>query len=380
MGYVLSPNYKLKRLDYLKKKFAHAPEIKSLDKEETFILVKQGKKDFIINLEIYQFLKFLKTPQTLNALKLQFPEEPELAEFLQKMLKRGVLIKATKLSDFSSYNKEKLRFEVGDKVGEYKITELLTEKKKTEIYIAKYQERVIIKALKIPEYLKEKKIKLLKTNFSKEFKLMEKLPKNSALAQLIKFSEKEGYGIIKFIEGQTLSKFLRKKGHEPKIKIYLIQQIIEALAFLHSHQIIHGDLHHKNIMVSTSNKITILDFGLAHNQIESSTEKLRKGGIDVYLPPERINKSSFQILGKPADFTSDIYQLGILIYLIIFDKFPFLGFTWDVLYDAIQKGKVDYSLKNKGYELFIPIIKKCLNKEPVNRYQHAAVINLTFNN
>ena len=127
-------------------------------------------------------------------------------------------------------------------------------------------------------------------------------------------------------------------------------------------------------MVSKSLKVTIIDFGLAHLQNAVSIDQLRKGGIDVYLPPERINKSSLQSLKSPANYTSDIYQLGILMYLIIFDKFPFSGFTWDALYEAIQLGDVDYTLEDEAFISLLPIVKKCLQKNPLDRYNAATEI------
>lgn len=353
MQYVLSPYYKLKKIAYLKQKFPDAQEVIELDKHENFVLVKNAKKDFIINREIYQFLKFLKQPQTVENLTEKFPEEPYLTDFLQKMLKKGVLIEATKLSQLPDVSKEKQRFGINVKIGKYKIIELLASKKQVEIYLAEHQQKVIIKALKMPEHLSEEKISLLQSKFSKEFELMKILPENPYLSQLIDFNSKQGYAVLKFIKGKTLHQFLRTAVEDSALQIHLIRQIIKAVAFLHSHQIVHGDLHHKNIMVSASNKITLLDFGLSHFHTESNKKNLRKGGLDVY-------------------------QLGILIYFIIFKKFPFTGFTWDALYTAIQEGVINYTSIKEELVSFIPILKKCLHKNPMKRYKNAQDIDLTI--
>ncbi len=376
MQYVLSPYYQLKQLAYLKNKFPDAPEIAQLKPTENFILVKQQKKDFIINRDIYQFLQFLQAPQTLNALQEQFPEEPNLTDFLQKMLKRKVIIDAATLPQFPDLSKTKQRFEVGSTVEKYRILELLVSKKETEIYLAGEAPHVIIKALKLPTPLSETQLQLLKRKFSKEFQLMKTLPKNNHLPQLLAFNEKEGYGVLQFVAGKTLHQFLKTTNPIATIKVSMIQQLIRALSFLHQHKIVHGDLHHRNVIVSDSNKVTLLDFGLSHFHNTPNQEKLRKGGLDAYLPPERIHKSAFQALKKPANLASDIYQLGILLYLILYQKFPFTAFTWDALYDAIQQGQVTYPSLEEELIAFIPIVKRCLQKSPLARFENAQMIPL----
>ena len=372
--YVLAPNYKVKKLGYLQKKMPNAPEIAQLDQKATFILVKEKKKDYLINSEIYYFLKFLKRPQTLADLQLAFPAEEKLVAFLQRMLEKGIVIPASKLKQLPTKPTKGQRFKIGTYLDKYLITQLLVKKRRVEIYVAKHQKKVIIKALRFPKGITTAKKDLLQTKFKQEFELMKSLPKHSNLSRLIESNEKEAYAILKFVKGKTLLQFSRNTTVTSQTKVHLIQQIIDTLAFLHRHQVIHGDLHHKNIMVSKSLKVTIIDFGLAHLQNAVSIDQLRKGGIDVYLPPERINKSSLQSLKSPANYTSDIYQLGILMYLIIFDKFPFSGFTWDALYEAIQLGDVDYTLEDEAFISLLPIVKKCLQKNPLDRYNAATEI------
>lgn len=62
------------------------------------------------------------------------------------------------------------------------------------------------------------------------------------------------------------------------------------------------------------------------------------------------------------------------MYLIIFDKFPFSSFTWDALYEAIQLGDVDYFLEEEALIALLPIIKKCLQKNPLDRFKDATAI------
>ena len=230
MRYVLSPYFNLKKLGYLQKKMPRASEIAQFDKRDTFILVKDGKKDYLINQAIYRFLKFLKSPQSLTDLQAQFPKEAQLADFLQRMLEKGVIVQEEKFHQLPLTTIKNQRFNVGESIGKYLITHLLLKKKKVEIYLAKHQRKVIIKALILPENIAVEKQKLLKTKFSKEFKLMKSLPKHANLSQLIQFNKKEAYAVLKFVKGKTLQKFIKKRSHSAPTKAHLIQQIVKAIA------------------------------------------------------------------------------------------------------------------------------------------------------
>jgi len=364
--YILSPRFQLKPLDFLD---LDDDELKTIDEEDTFVMVKDQKSNFLINADIHRFLSFLKIPQSKKEIEEAFTDD-DWHPFFEQMLKKGVLI------DSDLYDR-KLQTQIapnilleGETLRSFTIKKTFSFRNNVQTCLAKKKhQKVIIKALRLPIHLSLKKRKKALLEFEEEFILLQSLPTNNHIGKLLSFNKKDHFAVLEFIEGTTLDLALKNK---PPLfeKEEIIQQLIAAVSFLHQHKIIHGDLHHKNLILSKNNKLTLIDLGLsiAEDKTFSTT---KKGGIDWYLPPERISKSAFQVVIKEASYQSDIYQLGILLFFIIFEKFPFNGFTWDEMYDAIQQGLTAVPELNPTNILckYLPIIKKCLNTSPKNRYR-----------
>ena len=96
-------------------------------------------------------------------------------------------------------------------------------------------------------------------------------------------------------------------------------QVADAVRFIHSRQILHGDIKTENIfMVRTPAQrrlVKLLDFGLSRADL-GRTEGV--DGTPEYLAPERID-------GAPASQASDIYALGIVFFELLTGKLPFVG-------------------------------------------------------
>lgn len=147
---------------------------------------------------------------------------------------------------------------------------------------------------------------------------------------VVDFGDDPDFGlfmVMDLLEGQELKDKIRSDGRmSPKAATDVIRQIAEALRYVHSQGIVHGDIKPDNILlVRTSDRhrvVKLLDFGLARPQLSESDGSVR--GTPEYLAPERIRK------GAPS-VASDIYALGILFYELLVGKPPFTGETTGVL-------------------------------------------------
>ena len=97
----------------------------------------------------------------------------------------------------------------------------------------------------------------------------------------------------------------------------LLIQVCGALENAHSNGIIHRDLKPENIMITESQTVKLMDFGLARSGGDSRlTRKGEFVGTLSYLAPEVIQ-------GKEVTPQSDLYALGIIIYELLTDRLPF---------------------------------------------------------
>jgi serine/threonine protein kinase len=131
-------------------------------------------------------------------------------------------------------------------------------------------------------------------------------------------------------------------------------------------------------MLTSSNQVKILDFGVAKMQPHESDSAIGTtaslsttmyGGTPGYNAPE-------YLLELKVDTRSDIFSLGIVFYEALGRKHPFLSPTWAQTIDRIIH-HTPPSLKNLNPEVMDKlegIVNKCLEKRPDNRYQNAATL------
>lgn len=114
--------------------------------------------------------------------------------------------------------------------------------------------------------------------------------------------------------GMTLFDFLciQKNKLTSELAFYIIEQIVDGLYYLHSNGIFHGDLHLRNILINSDNKIKIIDYGMMSNKI--------KGLINLPALNARAPELQFKYLNNSNKYfdsrKSDMYSLGIIINLI----------------------------------------------------------------
>jgi PAS domain-containing protein len=175
-------------------------------------------------------------------------------------------------------------------------------------------------------------LKLIKTRLTTNPKIREMFYREARLASalthdnicsIVDFGSDEAFGlfmVMELLDGQTVHAKLKHSGKfSPKVACDIMWQVADAVRFIHSRQILHGDIKSENIfLVKTSVQrrlIKLLDFGLARADLG------RTDGIDgtpEYLAPERID-------GAPASQASDIYALGIVFFELLTGRHPFSG-------------------------------------------------------
>jgi serine/threonine protein kinase len=260
--------------------------------------------------------------------------------------------------------------QIGKKIGDYLVRAELSQGGMGTLYYA------------IDTMLnREVTLKVIHPQFSKNSQLIAQF-KNEAITQaqmnhpniitLFSFIHiDENYIIVmEFIKGTDLHDLLKNKKMLPiEEALFFLKQILRGLNYAHEHQIIHGDIKPRNIMITNEKKVKISDFGIAKIfGLYSKIENDMILGTPTYTSPE-------QILGKELDFRSDLYSLGITFYEMVTGKVPFNSETESSI--NIEKAHL-FDLPPKP-SIYVPGIKnkleifmlKAIQKKPEKRYQSA---------
>jgi serine/threonine protein kinase/tetratricopeptide (TPR) repeat protein len=198
--------------------------------------------------------------------------------------------------------------------------------------------------------------------------------------------------VMQHIEGDTLADLIRKDTLKNGQIVPLAQQIASALGNAHAHGIIHRDIKPKNIMVTPSGQVKVLDFGLAKTMpknledVTESISQLSKDGLLVgtiaYMSPE-------QLRGEKLDYRSDIFSMGTVLYEMVCGRNPFAHKTDSKtsksnaeVISAIVSGEPQSLRQNsincpRGVD---QIVNKCLKKERAERYQSAPELLIDLDN
>jgi serine/threonine protein kinase/tetratricopeptide (TPR) repeat protein len=152
------------------------------------------------------------------------------------------------------------------------------------------------------------------------------------------------------------------QGQPRDVKIRLLIETLQALAYLHQRGIVHRDLKPDNALVMEDGSVKVLDFGLAvlREQKQASEEI---AGTIAYIAPETLQ-------GGPITTAVDLYALGVMAYELFAGRHPFSEsnpskLIYDILLSEIELDAVDETEDLKT------VIGKLLAKLPENRYDSA---------
>jgi Tol biopolymer transport system component len=186
--------------------------------------------------------------------------------------------------------------------------------------------------------------------------------------------------VAELVEGESLRDEIRRGPVPLKRLLDLATQIADGLAEAHAAGIVHRDLKPENIMVTRGGRAKIVDFGLAlargtqgpagvPSTIDNQTltDPGLLAGTVPYMSPE-------QARGLPADFPSDQFSLGLILYEMATGQAPFRRETAARTLDAvINEEPVPLPARHGHTPLMLWwIVERCLAKDPGDRYAATA--------
>ena len=191
------------------------------------------------------------------------------------------------------------------------------------------------------------------------------------------------YLIQEYLSGDTLQHWLQQHSIiDPSQKITIISSffidILLGLIYLHQNNIVHRDLNLNNIIIDKSGiHCKIIDFGLAYQFKNDELPLLyNTAGTILFYAPEMciVNQMNFQY----NPFKADIWALGIILYTITYNNFPFYHDNEHILYQLIENAHVTFDSKINIPNELQNLISKLLIKDITQRITLKEIINHSF--
>jgi len=188
------------------------------------------------------------------------------------------------------------------------------------------------------------------------------------------------YLILEYVQGEAIDAYCNRNDLNIKDRIGLFLSVLQAVAHAHSNLIVHRDLKPSNVFVARDGTVKLLDFGIAKlldNDLASAS-LTRANGFALtpqYAAPE-------QLLGQSITTATDVYALGLLLYLLLTGVDPIAGDSKSsadlvraVLTIEPPRASAAASLENiRGRSLegdLDNILHKAIKKNPNERYASA---------
>jgi eukaryotic-like serine/threonine-protein kinase len=129
------------------------------------------------------------------------------------------------------------------------------------------------------------------------------------------------YLVLEYIQGEHIDQYCDQRRLNVKARVRLFLNVLVAVAHAHSNLIVHRDIKPPNILVRADGQAKLLDFGIAKLlEGEGQSGEALPLTIGGALTPEYAAPE--QLLGKAITTATDVYALGVLLYLILTGRHP----------------------------------------------------------
>ncbi|XP_028040976.1 serine/threonine-protein kinase fused [Bombyx mandarina] len=250
----------------------------------------------------------------------------------------------------------------------YVINSFVGEGSFGRVFKAKHKDTDAVVALKVirKKGRSSKDLKCLKQecdiqrqlNHPNIIRMIDSFDTDTELVVVTEYAEKELHGI------------LAKEGclNEEQVK-KITWDLVSALYYLHSHRVLHRDLKPQNVLLDSTGRAKLCDFGLARIMTNATHILTSIKGTPLYMAPELIDE-------KPYDHQADLWSLGCIVYELIAGQPPFCTMSIWQLVRMIRHKPVQWpSFISTNARTFL---QGLLHKDPLKRMSWPEILEHPF--
>ena len=188
------------------------------------------------------------------------------------------------------------------------------------------------------------------------------------------------YLVIEYVDGLPIDEYCEREHLGIEARLQLFQATLAAVGHAHSHLIVHRDIKPSNVFVTSGGVIKLLDFGIAKLLDDADdAAALTRTGLRALTPQYAAPE---QLLGQPVTTQTDIYALGLVLYLLLTGRHatpPDAQGTAHLVRAIIDEdpARASTAVEDLGRRRALTgdldnILAKALKKAPEERYSNAS--------
>jgi len=207
---------------------------------------------------------------------------------------------------------------IGRRIGPYRVESRIGSGGMGSVYLARrvsdYEHTVALKLIH-----RGMDTEVVLRRFRDEMRFLATVSEHPNVATLLDAGETEDgrpYFVMEYVEGTRIDAYCEEAKLDIGARLALFRSVCSVLEYAHRHGVIHRDLKPRNILVTRDGRVKLIDFGIAKiASADAGGDPTLTNTADRFLTPDFASPE--QIRGEAVSTASDVYSLGVVLYLLM---------------------------------------------------------------